>query len=111
MPLLSIETNQAPKSSDTLSIISKKVASMLDKPESYLMLKYEKNTNMLFAGSNEPLAHIKVKSLGLAEDQTSKYSSELCQLIQDHFDVPVDRVYIEFSNPPRHLWGWNSTTF
>ncbi len=111
MPLLSIETNQQPHDSETLKALSKAVANMLGKPESYVMLKYEQNTNMLFAGNDQPLAHLKLKSLGLPEDKTADFSAELCRLMQIHFNVPGERVYIEFSNPQRHLWGWNSGTF
>lgn len=115
MPLISIETNQTLDNSDilneSLKSISSAVASLLGKPESYLMLKYEHNNNMLFAGNDQPLAHLKIKSLGLPEDQTAEFSSELCQLMETHFKVPSERVYIEFANPERHMWGWDSQTF
>ncbi len=111
MPLLSIETNQGLQNTETLNTLSKAVASLLGKPESYVMLKYEHNTNMLFAGNNLPLAHLKLKSLGLPEDKTAIFSTELCQLMQTHFNVPAERVYIEFSGPERHMWGWDSATF
>ena len=111
MPLISIETNQTLEDSNTLNILSSAAAGLLGKPESYLMLKFEHNSSMLFAGNTEPLAHLKLKSLGLAEDQTEAFSKELCELMQQHFSIQADRVYIEFANPQRHLWGWNSSTF
>jgi phenylpyruvate tautomerase PptA (4-oxalocrotonate tautomerase family) len=111
MPLLSIETNQRLQNSETLSAFSQTVAKLLGKPESYVMIKYEHNTNMLFAANDQPLAHLKLKSLGMPEDKTAEYSAELCQLMQTHFDVPAERVYIEFANPERHMWGWDSATF
>lgn len=111
MPLLSIETNQTLQNSNSLTAISSAIANLLGKPESYVMIKYEHNTNMLFAGNEQPLAHLKLKSLGMPEDKTADYSAELCQLMQTHFAVSADRVYIEFANPERHMWGWNSTTF
>jgi hypothetical protein len=111
MPLMSIETNQTLSDDDTLSSLSSSIAILLSKPESYVMLKYEHNNNMLFAGSNQPLAHIKLKSLGLPEDKTEVFSKDLCKLMQQHFDISADRIYIEFSNPERHMWGWNSATF
>lgn len=111
MPLISIETNRRLTKKGDLKIISSAIADLLGKPESYVMLKYEHNSNMLFAGSDQPLAHIKLKSLGLDESQTQEFSAKICQLMQDHFDTPAERVYTEFSNPERHMWGWNSTTF
>ncbi|MEE9328207.1 MAG: phenylpyruvate tautomerase MIF-related protein [Cocleimonas sp.] len=111
MPLMSIETNQELENDDILSSLSRSIATLLSKPESYLMLKYEHNSNMLFAGTNQPLAHIKIKSLGLDEEKTESFSKILCELMQQHFSISVDRIYIEFANPDRHMWGWNSSTF
>ena len=111
MPLLSIETNQALDNSDTLKLLSGEVAQMLGKPESYVLLKYEHNGNMLFAGDDQPLAHLKLKSLGMPEERTPDFSRQLCRLMETHFAIPANRVYIEFSSPQRHMWGWDSTTF
>ena len=111
MPLLSIETNQPLMDDDVLTQISASTAAILGKPESYVLIKYEHNENMLFGGNNAPLAHLKLKSLGLPEEQTSTLSKQLCGMMLSHFNIPAERVYIEFSNPPRHLWGWNSGTF
>ncbi len=111
MPLLSIETNQPLDHQETLKILSSEVADLLGKPESYVMVKYEHNPDMLFAGSNKPLAHLKLKSLGLPENSAANFSARLCALMESRFDVPADRTYIEFASPERHLWGWNSTTF
>lgn len=111
MPLISIETNQTLENPSSLTEISQAVAAMLGKPESYLMLKFEHNEHMLFAGNSKPLAHLKIKSLGLPEDKTQEFSAELCKIMQQHFSIAPDRTYIEFANPERHLWGWNNTTF
>ncbi len=111
MPLISIETNQTLDNPSSLKEISAAVATMLGKPESYLMLKLKHNEHMLFAGNKEPLAHINVKSLGLPEDHTKELSAQLCKMIQEHFSVAPERIYIEFANPERHMWGWNSGTF
>ena len=111
MPLISIETNQTFNSPSSLKEISQTVATLLGKPESYLMLKVVHNEDMLFAGTHEPLAHLKLKSLGLPEDNTKAFSAQLCKTIQQHFSVAPERIYIEFTNPERHMWGWNSTTF
>ncbi len=111
MPLINIETNQALKDEAILKELSQTVATILGKPESYVMLKYRHNENMLFAGNSEPLAHIQLKSLGLPEDQTGAFSTALCNAIEKHFSVSPERIYIEFSSPERHMWGWNSSTF
>ena len=112
MPLLQINTNKAVEDSDQLaSEASKLTAEMLGKPESYVMVSINTNTCLTFAGNNEACAHLKLKSLGLNEDQTTAYSETLCQFITQHLDIPGSRIYIEFSSPARHMWGWDDGTF
>lgn len=114
MPFLKIQTNADVNSDQqkiTVKALSKAVAVMLGKPERYVMVSFEQNANMLFAGTDQVLAYLELKSIGLAEDKTTEYSSTLCQIISQHLEVATDRIYIEFSNAERHLWGWNEATF
>ncbi len=112
MPLLSIDTN-TPASDNTsgASTLSKAVAQMLGKPEQYVMVKLRTEQKLLFAGSDAPAAYVQLKSLGLPQDQTADYSATLCKLVASQFNIPKDRIYIEFSSPERHMWGWNGGTF
>ncbi|MCU7855695.1 MAG: hypothetical protein KZQ79_08400, partial [Candidatus Thiodiazotropha sp. (ex Lucinoma borealis)] len=43
--------------------------------------------------------------------KTTEFSQILCDLIQQQLHIPKQRIYIEFSNAERHLWGWNAGTF
>ena len=110
MPLLSIETNCEPSES-LLTQASRTIAAALGKPEQYVMVRYQHNPDMLFAGNNKPLAYLELKSIGLAESDTPDLSAQLCDLLQTELGIDSDRVYIEFENAPRHLWGWNRATF
>ena len=114
MPTLKIQTNvETPpaRRKPILEAASSKVAQMLGKPESYVMVLLQTNPDMLFAGDDAPLAYLELKSLGLPEDQTPAISTALCKFMEKHFGVPQGRIYIEFSAPPRHLFGWNGGTF
>ncbi len=112
MPLLKIETNvEVTDPNEMLAALSSTTATMLGKPENYVMVTMRHNPEMLFAGTSAPLAYIELKSLGLPEERTAEFSATLCELVTRHLDVPAARTYIEFSNPERHMWGWNSTTF
>ena len=114
MPLLSIETNQDlddNQSASLLGKVSSATAQMLGKPESYVMVKLTGNPNMMFAGNQQPLAYVELKSLGLPEDRTTEFSAELCGLLSTEMGIAPDRIYIEFKNGIRHLWGWNNATF
>jgi len=110
MPLLTIESNVECHST-LLSKLSYEVATLLGKPESYVMVKYQHNQNMLFAGSDEAVAFLQLKSLGLPDNVTKDYSAALCSLISNEMGITPERIYIEFSAPERYHWGWNSSTF
>lgn len=114
MPLLKITTNQESDPAlrpELLKRASEQVAAMLGKPERYVMVVLENNPDMLFAGDTAPLAYLELKSIGLPSDRTAEFSHALCELLGQQLDIPPDRVYIEFADAERHLWGWNAGTF
>jgi len=114
MPLLSITSNQPLADADRPGVIrqlSATVAQALGKPERYVMLSYQHNPDMLFGGSDAPLAYLELKSIGLPGDITSALSATLSEAMQTILRVSPDRVYIEFADAERHMWGWDGGTF
>ncbi len=114
MPYLLINTNQQLDKAQEMALLSQcsqVIATMLGKPERYVMASIESGISMLFGGSDAPCAYLELKSLGLPEEKGAEYSQSLCELIGDALSIPADRIYIEFSSPARHLWGWNNGTF
>jgi len=114
MPLLKIQTNQlidADRQKTLLSKASQKVASILGKPERYVMVSVEHNPAMLFGGSDAPLAYLELKSIGLPESKSADFSRALADMLNDELALPAERIYIEFTDAPRAMWGWNGGTF
>lgn len=114
MPTIKIQTNaEIPQDRRPalLSNISGAIAEMLDKPESYVMVILETNPNMCFGGTSDPLAYVELKSLGLPEDRTAEFSSNLCNRLEAALRIQKRRIYVEFASPPRHMFGWNGGTF
>lgn len=112
MPYFSITANKLLDTrSNQLKVLSEAISEALGKPESYVMLSLNHNPDMLFAGSDTPLAYCELKSLGLEHTQTADLSKRLCTSIQQLFDIDPARIYIEFSSPARPMWGWNNKTF
>jgi len=112
MPLLKISTNRIVENTEAvLQATSQAVAAMLGKPERYVMVELHAGLPMSLAGSSEPLAYLELKSIGLPEERTAEFSAALCRLIDEQLGIPAERIYIEFSDAPRHLWGWNGATF
>ena len=114
MPLLKIQTNQAVDADLQNALVrkaSQQVAEMLGKPERYVMVSLEHNPAMLFGGSDQPLAYLELKSIGLPASKTGDFSRRLSELLGEELGLPADRIYIEFADAERHLWGWNGGTF
>jgi len=112
MPLLTLCTNTSIDKPETLALnASKFVAELLSKPESYVMVKIESAQTLSFAGNCEPAAHLQLKSLGLPQEKTTQFSLALCEFIESQLNINSERIYIEFFNPERTMWGWDKRTF
>ena len=114
MPFLRIQTSKTLPETDASTLATRAsalVAEQLGKPERYVMTSVESNTSMTFAGTDEPLAFLELKSIGLPESITADVSEALCQLVTSETGIPADRIYIEFTDAPRKMWGWNNGTF
>jgi phenylpyruvate tautomerase PptA (4-oxalocrotonate tautomerase family) len=114
MPFLKILTNRELSETDARSLAAQSstlVADQLGKPERYVMTSVETNTAMQFAGTNEPLAYLELKSIGLPESITADVSHALCELVSAVTGIEPGRIYIEFADAPRKMWGWNGGTF
>ena len=112
MPLLNVKTNiNISDKNSFASLASKTTASAIGKPESYVMVAIDDGQVLLFAGNDEPAAYLELKSINLPESETTALSSTLCQLVYEQLKIEKNRIYIEFSNAERHMWGWNGATF
>jgi len=114
MPFVKLQTNielDETLRKQLLKQVSSLTASQLNKPENYVMVVIEESCSMLFAGTTEPLCYVELKSISLPENKTSTISGALCELIKTTVGINPDRVYIEFADAQRSMWGWNSATF
>ncbi len=114
MPYLTIRSNQiieAQKGRQLLYKASALIAKELGKSENYVMVSLEPPATMLFGGNDAPLAYLELKSIGLPAQKTGELSAALCTLLEAEIGIARDRIYIEFSDAERHLWGWNGGTF
>lgn len=114
MPYCQIVTNKTLERSESERMAraaSALVAEMVGKPESYVMVRVEANSVLIFGGDDEPTCFVSLASLGLPHSETGNYSRIVCDFIHQELDIATDRVYIEFSSPERHMWGYDRRTF
>ena len=114
MPYFSIETNQAMDQAENQQLLKKTsafIADLLGKPESYVMVSIQPSTPLVFGGSDAPAAFVRLKSIGLPVDRCPELSEKICSMIEQELGVPQDRVFIDFKDLARNLFGWNGKTF
>ena len=114
MPYLKIQTNKSlddTAQNKLLKKASSAVSAQLGKPIDYVMVSIDPPRPMMFAGSDEPTAYLELKSIGLSSEHTTDFSAALCKLVAEELSINKNRVYIEFSNSERSMWGWNGATF
>ncbi|MBC8519551.1 MAG: hypothetical protein H8D24_03985 [Gammaproteobacteria bacterium] len=114
MPYLNIETNVSLDHDEKERLMadsSKLLADLLQKPEGYVMISIRTDANLMFGGTTDPCAYLEFKSLGLPESSTQFFSDAITKLLGARTGIHSNRIYIEFSAPARHMWGWNGGTF
>jgi len=98
--------------SDLVREASSLVASLIGKPESYVMVSLRPETTMCFGGTEDPTAYLEVVSLGsIGGEKNKSISAGLCGFLQKKIGVPPNRTYIQFVDPKRSDFGFNSSTF
>jgi phenylpyruvate tautomerase len=114
MPYFSIDTNQTLEASKTKEIMKKAsvlIAGLVGKPESYVMVSIKPDMPLIFAEADDPAAFVRLKSIGLAKDRCTEFSEKICGFILQELGIPKDRVFIDFKDLERKLFGWNGKTF
>ena len=114
MPYFSIETNQPLDQASNQQLLKKTsafIADLLGKPESYVMISIQPETPLIFGGSDAPAAFVRLKSIGLPQDRCPEFSEKICNLLEQELSVPKDRVFIDFKDLARNMFGWNGKTF
>lgn len=116
MPLIKVQASvPAPNTStiqELLRTLSSKLAKHVGKPESYVMTAFEPEVAMTFGGTTEPVCYIEIKNVGsMSSSQTRSMSQDFCQQINQALGVPLNRIYIEFTDAKGSMWGWNGSTF
>ena len=88
-----------------------KAVSILNKPESFLMVGIEDNYDLWFAGEKvEKGAYVSVEIYGNASsDAYNRMTGEICSILGDELGIPADRIYVKYHGVAD--WGWNGRNF
>ena len=96
---------------DVLKAELGKAISILGKPESYLMLGFEENYSLFFAGKKlDKGAFVSVQLFGNTNsDACSKMTAKICDIFKKELDIPEDAIYVTYQGIKD--WGWNGNNF
>ena len=114
MPYFCIDTNQPIEPMEIQTVMKNAsgfIAGLLGKPESFVMVSITPAKPLIFGGTPEPAAFVRLKSIGLATDRCAEFSQKICDFVQSELGVPGDRVFIDFTDLQRQQFGWNHKTF
>lgn len=114
MPYLNIKTNRDLTDIDVGKVLkeaSRLCADLLGKPEDYMAVSMDECRFMAFGGTSDPFAFLELRSIGLPEESPGRLSSELCKFVEEKLAVAPNRVYINFEDIDRKMWGWDGKTF
>lgn len=112
-PSLFVQTNVklGDKKMAFMQAASKAVAKCLGKPESYVAVSVQDGQDIIWGGSDAPCALCKVISLGSINLENNKaLTKEVSDLLAE-FEVPANRIYVNFFDLERQNVGYNGATF
>jgi phenylpyruvate tautomerase PptA (4-oxalocrotonate tautomerase family) len=112
MPLLRVSVPETPSDPQgLLKSLSAELAGLLGKPESYMMATLQV-APMTMGGTGEACCLLEVDSLGtLSSQKTAELSKALCNAVSGALGTPPGRIYVRFTDVPRHLWGRQDGNF
>ena len=86
-------------------------ASIIGKPESFLMVGFEDEYCLYFAGNKlEKGAFVSVDLLGSPNSAAfEKMTAKICEVYERELGIPGKNIYVEYQTT--HDWGWNGSNF
>jgi len=117
MPLLHIHSSSKTVNEKVIQEVHQTGAQILSeelgKSTEYVMVLVNTASSLSFAQDDQkPCAYLEVKNIGgFTPEATEKLSGLLCKLVSEKLEIPTNRIYIEYQNAERHLWGWDGRTF
>jgi phenylpyruvate tautomerase len=114
MPLMTIRSTariDAPAASSMLSACSAKLGELLGQPEAYVMTLFDQPAGMTMAGTADPCCLVEIRGVvELTGDQTQAMSQAFCPMLAEHLGVAPNRVFLNFTDFRKAMWGFNGST-
>lgn len=88
-----------------------RAASIIGKPESYVMIGFEDEYCLYFAGEKlEKGAFVSVDLLGSGSSSAfEQMTAKICEIYETELGIPGEHIYVEYRTTKD--WGWNGRNF
>ena len=88
-----------------------KAVSIIGKPESFLMVGFEDEYSLYFAGNKlEKGAYVSVDVFGsVSSSAADKMTARICEIYEEELGIPGNNIYVEYRGTGD--WGWNGRNF
>ena len=85
--------------------------SIVNKPESFLMIGFEDNYDLYMGGKKlDRGAYVAVSLFGNASSEAyNKMTAEICRIYEEELEIPANAVYVTYHGVSD--WGWNGQNF
>ena len=109
MPYINIATSAKVNDKDKfLEEISILISSLTNKSRRFVMAKIDDNCRMYF-DDETPSCFLEIKSIGSLNP--SEMAKQISNFVHEKVGIPIDKIYISFSDVPASMWAWNGRTF
>ncbi|MBP3506237.1 MAG: hypothetical protein J6K43_07545 [Lachnospiraceae bacterium] len=101
----------APEQKENIKSRLGKAVSIINKPESFLMVGIEDNYDLYMGGNKlEKGAYVSVSLFGNATSSAyEKMTGEICKIYEEELGIPGQAVYVTYHGV--NDWGWNGRNF
>ncbi len=106
-----ISCSVTPDQKDALKTELGKAISLLDKPESFLMIGIQDKYDLYFGGVRmEKGAYVSIAMLGEpAREKDEAMTARVTELLQEILDIPARFIYVSYQGI--RDWGWRGKLF
>ena len=96
---------------ETLKAKIGEAISIIGKPESYLMVGFEDDYTLYFAGNKlEKGAYVSIDVFGsVNSSQADQMTARICEIYEEELGIPGNNIYVEYRGT--RDWGWNGRNF
>lgn len=108
MPLFKILSNiDVPDRAAFIKRASAETAMILGKNQDFVMVVFLPNLDLVFSSTDKPALYVELKSIGLPKNKIGEIAGKIMQFLENETRVSPSRMFIEFTDVQRDLWGWN----